>query len=46
MAAFPMLLALHWYLQLLELNFYLSLQTGADGLCGRRSVRTLSSELS
>ena len=46
MAAFPVPLALHWRSQLLQLNFYLSLQTGADGLCGRCSVRTLSSELS
>lgn len=45
-AAFPVLLALRWCLQLLQLNFYLFLQTGADGLCGRCSVTTLSSELS
>lgn len=41
-AAFPVPLALRWCLKLSQLNFCLF----TDGLCGRCSVSTLSSELS
>lgn len=38
-------LALPWRSQPLQLNFHLSLQTGAGSSRGRRSGRTLSTEL-